>query len=173
MEVPRQPSACSAHLESAPQAKKNFGWRGPKQQILPKENNRTTFGRYWQSPQSSQKHEVARTRRGCSSASPVLASAGAAASAAATRVPAAVLPCVWLARRPDSCSNALAQCSRRVIMKRSPCLHGVCCASAQPSAAERRLTLTGVNSFRDLHTSFPIDPEVIQSCSAELFYTTF
>ena len=35
-------------------------------------------------------------------------------------------------------------------------LLGVCCASAQPCAAQRRLTLTGVNDFSVIHTPFPI-----------------
>ena len=58
------------------------------------------------------------------SASPLLSSmqsaAAAAASPAAAIVPAALLLCSWLARRPASCSSALASCSRRLIMMRSP-----------------------------------------------------
>ena len=41
-------------------------------------------------------------------------------------------------------------------------LRSVSCTSVQASAAERRLMLTGVNAFSDLHTSFPIDSELIQ-----------
>ena len=47
--------------------------------------------------------------------------AGPAASAAAVLVPAALLPCFWLTRRPDSRSKELASCHRRVIMMRSAC----------------------------------------------------
>ena len=54
----------------------------------------------------------------------------------------------------------------------SPCDHdalrvllGGSCALAQPCAAERRLTLTGVNRFSVVHTPFPIDTEAIQSRS--------
>ena len=58
------------------------------------------------------------------SASPLLSSmlsaAAAAASPAAAIVPAALLLCFWLARRPASCSSALASCARRLIMMRSP-----------------------------------------------------
>ena len=44
-------------------------------------------------------------------------------------------------------------------MMLSPCgwrfFARVCCAVAQPCAAQRRLTLTGVNDFWHVHTSFP------------------
>ena len=42
-------------------------------------------------------------------------------------------------------------------------LLGVSCTSVQLPAAQRRLMLTPVNAFFGFHTSFPIDPEVIQS----------
>ena len=51
----------------------------------------------------------------------------------------------------------------RACVMPSPCDHealgvllGVCCASAQPCAAQRRLTPTGVNDFSVIHTPFPI-----------------
>ena len=52
-------------------------------------------------------------------------------------------------------------------------LRSVSCTSVQPSAAERRLMLTGVNAFSDLHTSFPIDPEVIHQKSWRIFTQLF
>ena len=38
-------------------------------------------------------------------------------------------------------------------------------AVAHPCAAQRRLTLMGVNRFSYVHTSFPFDPEVMQAGS--------
>ena len=81
----------------------------------------------------------------------------------AAGMPAAMRPCFWHARRPPGCSNELASCHRCVIMTRSPCLRGVSCTSVQPAAAERRLMVTPVNRFSDLHTSFPIDLKVIRA----------
>ena len=42
-----------------------------------------------------------------------------------------------------------------VVAMRLASLHRVFCAVAQPCAAQRRLTLTGVNDFRHVHTCFP------------------
>ena len=66
---------------------------------------------------------------------------------------------------PPSVWGGVAATRFREVMERwngeSLKLHGAICTSVQPSAAERRLMLTGVNAFSDLHTSFSIDPEVI------------
>ena len=60
------------------------------------------------------------TRSCCLLLPPAASAAGSAASAAAADMTAALLPCIWLARRPDSRSNERARGGRRVIMMHSP-----------------------------------------------------
>ena len=94
-------------------------------------------------------------------------------AAAAARVLAAHIRCLLIARHADRCSNECAQCHRHVVMMRLACLHGVCCAAAQPCAAERCLTLTGVNAFSGVHASFPCSFFAVQRLSLRLTWHDF
>ena len=57
--------------------------------------------------------------------------------------------------QPHDASKCARTSLHDVVAVRVARLHGVCCAVAQPCAAQRRLTLTGVNDFRHVHTCFP------------------